>query len=387
MDMAMRKTNSSNGSSSSHNRSKQARKIRYAVVGLGHIAQIAVLPAFAHAKQNSELTALVTDDPRKAKQLGKKYCVPATYSYDAYDQCLKSGEIDAVYIALPNSMHHAYAVSALRAGVHVLCEKPLAIDETQCLAMIDAAAETGAKLMTAYRLHFDKANLRAVEIVRSGKLGNPRFFASSLGLQVQRENIRLSRALGGGLWDLGVYCVNAARYLFRDEPEEVFAFEATGADSRFREVEESVSAILRFPEARTASFTCSFGSTDVSAYEIVGTKGSLRADPAYEYAEGLKLRITIEGKSREYSFGKSDQFAPELLYFSNCILKNRLPEPSGEEGLADVRVIRAIYRSLETGKPFRIEPVQREKRPTAEQEIRRPPGRKPELVNAKSSYT
>jgi predicted dehydrogenase len=367
---------------------KHAGKVRYAVVGLGHIAQVAVLPAFAHAKWNSELTALVTDDSQKAKQLGKKYRVPATYSYDTYDQCLKSGGIDAVYIALPNSMHHAYAVSALRAGIHVLCEKPLALDEPQCLAMIDAAAETRTKLMTAYRLHFDKANLRAVEMVRSGKLGNPRFFASSFGLQVQQGNIRLSRELGGGpLWDLGVYCVNAARYLFRDEPEEVFAFESTSPDSRFREVEESVTAILRFPDARTASFTCSFGSTDVSAYEIVGTKGMLRADPAYEYAEGLKLRVTIEGKSHEYEFGKSDQFAPELLYFSDCVLKNRQPEPSGEEGLADVRVIRSLYRSLETGKSVRIEPLHKEKRPTAEQAIRRPPVRKPELVHAKSSFT
>lgn len=369
-------------------RQRKRRNIRYAVVGLGHIAQVAVLPAFAHAKRNCELRALVTDDSTKARQLSKRYGVPFTYSYDAYDQCLHSGEVDAVYIALPNSMHHAYAMSALEAGIHVLCEKPLAIDEAQCEAMIDATAQSGAKLMTAYRLHFDKANLQAVEIVRSGKLGTPRLFTSTFGMQVRPDNIRLKLALGGGpLWDLGIYCVNAARYLFRDEPEEVFAFEATGPDRRFREVEESVSAILRFPEARTASFTCSFGSTDVSAYEIVGTKGSLRADPAYEYAEGLKFRVTVEGKSREYKFGKSDQFAPELLYFSDCILTGKEPEPSGKEGLADVRIIQAIYRSVETGQPVKIESTEREKRPTAQQQIRRPPVQKPELVRAKSAST
>jgi glucose-fructose oxidoreductase len=285
-------------------------------------------------------------------------------------------------------MHHEYAVPALKAGIHVLCEKPLAIDEGQCEDMINAAAESGAKLMTAYRLHFDKANLEAVEIVRSGKLGNPRFFSSTFGMQVRPDNIRLSHALGGGpLWDLGVYCVNAARYLFRDEPEEVFAFEATGNDARFREVEESVSAIMRFPEARLASFTCSFGSGDVSAYEVAGTKGTLRADPAYEYAEGLKLTTTIEGKSREYKFGKSDQFAAELLYFSDCVLRNRRPEPSGKEGLADVRIIRSMYRSIETGKPIKIEAIQPKKRPTAGQEIRRPPVKKPDLVRAKSAST
>jgi predicted dehydrogenase len=371
------------GSSRNH-----GKRIRYAIVGLGHIAQAAVLPAFAQAKRNCELKALVTDDSAKAKRLSKKYRVPFTYSYDTYDRCLRSGEIDAVYIALPNSMHSAYAVSALHAGIHVLCEKPLAIEEAQCVAMIDAAADTGAKLMTAYRLHFDQANLQAVEIVRSGKLGKPRLFTSTFGMQVRPGNIRLSRALGGGpLWDLGIYCINAARYLLRDEPEQVFAFQATGSDERFREVEESVSAILRFPEDRLASFSCSFGSADVSAYEIVGTKGTLRADPAYEYAEGLKFRVTIGDKSREYKFGKSDQFAAELLYFSDCILKGRQPEPSGKEGLADVRIIQSLYKSLDRGKPVKIEPGEPEKRPTAEQEIRRPPVKKPELVRAKSAST
>jgi glucose-fructose oxidoreductase len=362
------------------------RKIRYAVVGLGHIAQVAVLPAFAHAKENSELKALVTDDAKKARQLSKKYRVPLTFSYDRYNECLHSGEIDAVYIALPNSMHHAYAMSALEAGIHVLCEKPLAMDEAQCVSMIDAAAQSGAKLMTAYRLHFDKANLQAIEMVRSGKLGEPRFFSSTFGLQVQPDNIRLKRDLGGGpLWDLGVYCINAARYLFRGEPEQAFAVQATSSDPRFREVEESVSAILRFPQARLAVFTCSFGSGDVSAYDVVGSKGTLRADPAYEYAEGLQFTVTIDGKSREYKFGKSDQFAPELIYFSNCILKNREPEPSGEEGLADVRIIRALYRSMETGQAVKIEPVKRKQRPSGEQEIRRPPVKKPDLVRAKGA--
>jgi glucose-fructose oxidoreductase len=136
-----------------------------------------------------------------------------------------------------------------------------------------------------------------------------------------------------------------------------------------------------------ASFTCSFGSGDVSAYEVAGTKGTLRADPAYEYAEGLKLTTTIEGKSREYKFGKSDQFAAELLYFSDCVLRNRRPEPSGKEGLADVRIIRSMYRSIETGKPIKIEAIQPKKRPTTEQEIRRPPVKKPALVRTKSAST
>jgi glucose-fructose oxidoreductase len=362
------------------------KKVRYAVVGLGHIAQVAVLPAFAHASENSEITALVTDDPTKAKKLSKKYCVEAVHSYKDYKDLLTSGKVDAVYIALPNTMHRDYSVVASNAGIHVLCEKPMATTEKECEEMIRAAAQNGTKLMIAYRLHFDNANLQAVKLVQSGKLGAPRIFNSTFTMQVKPDNIRLKKNLGGGpLWDIGIYCINAARYLLRAEPQEVFAFEATSNDRRFREVEESVSAILKFPDAQLASFSCSFGASDVSAYDVVGTKGSLHAEPAYEYAEGLQLKITINGKVEEQAFGKSDQFGPELVYFSDCILKNKQPEPSGQEGLADVRIIRALYKSLSQKQPVRVKIEEAEKRPSTVQEIHRPPIDKPELIHAESS--
>ena len=134
------------------------RKVRYAVVGLGYIAQVAILPAFAHAQENSELVALVSGDPGKLKALGKKYKVPKTYNYEHYADCVADG-IDAVYIALPNAMHRAYAEGAARAGVHVLCEKPMAVTEQECEAMIDTAERAKVKLMIAYRLHFERGNL------------------------------------------------------------------------------------------------------------------------------------------------------------------------------------------------------------------------------------
>lgn len=361
------------------------KRVRYAVVGLGHIAQAAVLPAFSHATRNSELTALVTGDATKARQIRRKYCVESVYSYKDYEKCLRNGGIDAVYIALPNNMHRDYSVAAANAGVHVLCEKPMALDEKECEEMIATARKNGVKLMVAYRLHFNKANLRAVETVKSGKLGSPRIFNSTFTMQVRKDNIRLETEFGGGpLWDIGIYCINAARYLFRAEPEEVFAFDAASKDARFKKVEESVSAVLKFPGARLAAFSCSFGASDVSCYEIVGTKGSLRAEPAYEYAEGLKLRITIGGKMKEHAFGKSDQFGPELLYFSDCILHKREPEPDGEHGLADVRIIRALYESIESGKTVLLRIADTSK-PEKRQEIRRPPVQKPELVHAHSS--
>ncbi|MDQ6733032.1 MAG: Gfo/Idh/MocA family oxidoreductase, partial [Nitrospirota bacterium] len=314
------------------------RTVRYAVVGLGHIAQVAVLPAFAHAGQNSQVTALVSGNPTKRTQISKRYGIPHVYSYHDYDRCLKDGHVDAVYIALPNSLHCDYAVRAARAGIHVLCEKPMAVTTEECRQMIKAATRARVKLMVAYRLHFEEANMTAVEILRSNKLGHVRLFNSVFTMQVRPGDIRVKRKYGGGtLYDIGVYCINAARYLFGEEPMEVSAFAVSGADRRFKEVDEMTGALLRFPKNRLASFVCSFGATDVSAYEVVGTKGRLRLDPAYEYVGELKQEVTIDGKTRERSFPMRDQFAPELLYFSECILTGQDPEPSGEEGLNDIR--------------------------------------------------
>ena len=178
---------------------RRGRKIRYAVVGLGYISQAAVLPAFAHARRNSQLTALVSDDPQKREELSKRYGVELVYDYDRYDECLASGEVDAVYIALPNHMHRDFAVRAAEAGKHILCEKPLAVTEEECEDMIQAAERWGVRLMTAYRLHFDRANLEAIEIVRSGKLGEARVFDSVFTMQVKDEdNIRLNPPDQGG---------------------------------------------------------------------------------------------------------------------------------------------------------------------------------------------
>lgn len=364
---------------------KSGQKMRYAVVGLGHIAQVAVLPAFTHAARNSTLAALVSGNRTKLRELSRRYRVKHTYAYDEYEDCLNSGEIDAVYIALPNSMHAEYTIRAARAGIHVLVEKPMAATEKECVAMIRAAQKHRVKLMVAYRLHFEAANLKAVELVKSGKLGQPRFFTSAFSLQVRPGNIRTEADLGGGtLYDLGIYCINAARYLFQDEPREVIAYSAGRDDPRFKDIDEMTAAVLRFSRDRLASFTSSFGAADVSSYEVVGTKGSIRLDPAYEYAFPLKLQLTIDGKTRSQTFSKRDQFAPELLYFSDCVLTNREPEPSGFDGLADVRTIEALYRSARIRKSVKIRPVALKKRPSLKQEKHRPPVTKPVLVQAKS---
>ncbi|HTX05586.1 MAG TPA: Gfo/Idh/MocA family oxidoreductase [Steroidobacteraceae bacterium] len=357
------------------------RQIRYAVVGLGHIAQIAILPAFAQATRNSTLAALVSDDPEKLRKLSRRYGVRHTCGYGEADELFGSGEVDAVYITLPNALHRDYAERAARAGLHVLCEKPMAVTSENCQRMIDVTRAHSVKLMIAYRLHFERGNLEAAQMAHSGTLGDLRFFTSNFSMQVAPENFRSSRKLGGGpLYDIGIYCINAARAAFSAEPSEVFATAVTRRDQRFREIPETVAVVMRFPQERTASFTGSFGGADRSSYEIVGTKGSITLDPAYEYAQGVEYVLRLGKRKRERRYEKSDQFAPELLYFSDCIVSDREPEPSGEEGLADVRVIEALNRSIETGRWISPELPQRRRRPSLRQEIRRPGIQPPPLV-------
>lgn len=361
------------------------KAVRYAVIGLGHIAQSAVLPAFRNANRNSTLAALVSNDEKKLRQLGRHYRVDRLCTYAEIDELFASGDIDAVYIALPNDLHKEYAIKAARAGLHILCEKPMAVRARQCEEMIRATRKAKVKLMIAYRLHFERATLQAIGLAREGKLGDLRYFSSDFSMQVADDNIRLNPATKGGgpLYDIGVYCINAARYCFSAEPLEVWATATRSTDRRFRKVDETISAVMRFKDERVATFTCSFGAADQSRFTLVGTQGSLTMDPAYEYAEGLAYELKTGRRARKKQFPKSDQFASELLYFSDCVLNNRDPEPSGEEGLADVRIIEGLLRSITTGRPVKLNLQQRKRRPSLKQEIRRPGNeRKPKLVNA-----
>jgi glucose-fructose oxidoreductase len=363
--------------------SRSDKKVRYAVVGQGWFAQEAVLPAFANATDNSELAALVSGNAEKRQALAKKYKVPA-HGYEEYGALLRSGAIDAVYIVTPNSKHREHAVAAARAGVHVLCEKPLADTSDACREMIEACESANVRLMTAYRLHFEEANLKAVEIAKSGQIGEVRAFGSVFTMKVEDDdNVRLDAGLGGGpLHDIGVYCINAARYILRAEPAEVAAFAANSGDPKFREVPELVAAVMRFPGGRLATFTCGFGESKVQEYRAVGTAGDLRLDPAYGHSGDLVHHLTVGGKTTTTTFRHRDQVGPEVLYFSECVLTGRRPEPDGWEGLADVRVIEALYESAKTGGAVALGPFEPKRRPDMGQVIKRPPTEKPGLVDA-----
>jgi glucose-fructose oxidoreductase len=359
-----------------------AKRVRYAVVGAGWFGQAAVLPAFASARENSELAAIVSGDAQKRSVLSADYGVPA-YSYEQYEDLLASGAVDAVYIVSPNSVHKEQTIQAARHGVHVLCEKPLADAAVAAEEMIAACDRAGVLLMTAYRLHFEPANLKAIDLIRKGTIGEPRVMVSTFTQQVDPDNSRLDPNLGGHpLLDVGLYCVNAARYLFRAEPVEVTAFQATGSDPKFKGMPEMVSAVLRFPGERLATFVCGFGEAKSSAYQVLGTKGDVRLDPAYSHSGERAMAVTVDGKTKETTFPDTDQIAPEIVYFSDCIRKGRRPEPDGREGLIDLWIIEAIKASATKGLAVPLQPVPEKPRPDRKQQMTRPKKEEPELVNA-----
>jgi predicted dehydrogenase len=359
------------------------RRVRYAVVGLGNIAQIAVLPAFEHAKENSELVALISSDPKKLAVLKEKWGIEHGGGYEDMEKVLRAARADAVYIALPNSTHRAFTERAAHQGMHVLCEKPMAMSTEDCEAMIDVCEENDVRLMIAYRLHFEEANLTAIEIAQRGDLGELRFFDSIFSQDVRPGDIRTRGDMGGGaLFDMGVYCVNSARSVFRDEPTEVMGATVRYEDARFTEVDASTMAILKFPSDRIAQIACSQGAADVDSYRVVGTNGDLLVEPAFTYDGEIEHFLTIDGKTKKKGFAKRDQFAPELLQFSRCILEETDPEPSGYEGLADVRVMQAIAESARTGAKVSLGTFARTRHPDLAQGISKPPVKKQEPVRA-----
>lgn len=355
------------------------------VIGQGHFAQAAILPALEQL-DSVEISALISGSQNKLSELGERYHVRTLADYSDLDRVLEREKLDAVYIAVPNDLHAEMTVIAARHGCHVLCEKPMAPTEAECMQMIRACEQRRRKLMVAYRLHFEAANLCAIEIARSGELGDPRVFSSVFSMQIKDGNTRVQPRRGGGpLYDIGTYCINAARYLFRTEPIEVTALRLAGRDPRFASTDEAYSAVMRFPDERVAQFTVSFGAHDRSMYQLVGTDGYLTLENAYEYAaDEMRLHVSGPHGDKTRTFEKRDQIAAEVEYFVRCIRDDVDPEPSGWEGLADVRIIQALQQSARFGRAVPIEPIPRRKRPDLGQEIRIEPHDEPPLVDVES---
>jgi predicted dehydrogenase len=360
------------------------KKIRYGFVALGDIAQEAMLPGVEHTG-NSTIAALVTGDPVKAGRLAERYGVAHTYSYEQFPELLQSGNVDAVYIATPNWRHAEFVLPALTAGIHVLVEKPLEIDSARCQQIVDAQRASKAKLMVAYRLHFEPATVAAIERVRNGELGQVHLFTSTFAQVVDPANHRAtSGAAAGPVLDMAPYPVNAVRNLFGAEPTEVSAFGSRHANSGLGDFDDTVTVMLRFPEGRLAHFAVSYYGNAIDAYTVLGTKGSLQVQPGYTYGKSLEHFLTVGAKEDKISYKNTDHFGGEMKYFSDCILHDIDPEPDAEEGMADVRVLEAIQRSLATGQVQTLASFARSKRIDPDQVVRLGALKPPEPVHASS---
>ncbi|EJL34349.1 Gfo/Idh/MocA family protein [Novosphingobium sp. AP12] len=325
------------------------RKIGYAVVGLGSYATRQIMPNFAQCEQ-ARLVALVSGTPAKLDQYGAEYGIPRThrYSYADFDRIRNNPDIDAVYVILPNSLHAEYAIRAAKAGKHVMCEKPMATSVAECEAMISACRVAGTKLMIGYRSRFEPYNRLAIELSRGGHVGPTRLVTAEHGFSIKPGQWRLDRPLAGGgsMMDIGIYSLNAARYLTGEEPVEVSAIESTDrSDPRFRTVEDRISFLLRFPSGIEANCISSYSSAH-NSYRVIGTRGWIAMDPATPYVgQAMTIRKDDVSAPRTLPAPANNQFAGQLDHLAECILTGATPIVPGEEGLADMRVIEAIYRS------------------------------------------
>ena len=330
------------------------KRIGYCIVGLGRISMDHFMPGCL-ASQHCKVTALVSGHPEKARAQAAKYNVPADsiYTYEQYDRIKSNPAIDAMYIALPNSMHPEYTIRAAEAGKHVLSEKPMATTVADSRNMIAACNKAGKKLMIAYRCQLEPVNLKAVSLIRSGAIGTVQAIESANGFNIKPGEWRLDRKLSGGgpLLDVGIYSLNATRYLTGEEPQVLSAYSSViDHDGRFKEVEENDGWTMRFPSGIVASCNTTYGGDMDGFYRVHGSKGMIELSPAFGY-QGIHMTGYTAGSGGREKLDMPEaqhdpqQFTVEGDYFADCILNDKPVKMDGEEGLRDMELMAQIYRS------------------------------------------
>lgn len=334
-----------------------SNRIGVAVIGLGRIAERAVLPAFNHSKK-TRLVALVSGDERKAARLAKQFRAPDYYTYDDYALCLNHPQVDAVFIATPNGNHLDFALRAAAAGKHVLVEKPMATTIEDGRRMIAACRNAGVRLMVAYRKYFDPASIALKKLATGGKLGRLVLMHSTFTFVLGKKGAawHLDRKLSGGgsLMDIGIYCINTARWIAGRDPVEATGYMWSNDPQRFSEVEESIAFRLNFPEGLVLEASASFGAAQSHFLTLHGDRGWAALNPAFAYDEERRLFGKINGRWFEKVFKPTDEFALELDAFAASIRARRDPEPGGIEGLRDMVIMQAIYRAAREGRAVPI---------------------------------
>jgi predicted dehydrogenase len=326
------------------------RKLRWCIVGLGRISMGEFMPGLTLSK-TGKITALVSGHRAKALQQAALYGIPsaAIYSYDNFDEIRHDRQIDAVYIALPNSMHAEYTIRAAKAGKHVLCEKPMATRLADCRAMIEACREANVKLMIAYRCQYHPSHLKAIELIRTGAVGQVQTIESAFGFNIRPGEWRLNKKMAGGgpLVDVGIYSLNATRYLTGENPAEIKAYASViDHDGRFTQVEENDSWTVKFPSGIVASCSTTYGGLMDGFFRVYGSKGWIHMD-GFNYS-GMHLTGQLASGEKiddPDPVREPGQFTLEADYFADCVWNDREPKTDGAEGLRDMTAIARIYES------------------------------------------
>ncbi len=332
------------------------KRLRWAVVGLGTFAVGQMMPAFAASKE-AVMTAFVSGHPEKAREQGARYHVTRFYDYGNFDQIASDPDIDCVYIALPVALHAEYTIRALKAGKHVLCEKPMASTVAECEAMIAAAKAVGRQLGVAYRIHFEPNNADVIRRLQAGEIGVLRHVSGDAGFNADPNfpphKWRLQKAMAGGgsMYDIGIYALNACLWAAGADPVSVSGVYSTPAnDPRFTEVEGGVEWRLRFASGISAQGSSSYAYQYHSRHTLFGSAGNIIMSPSMDYNN---IKVTLgrsDFTSQALQAGNAaTQFGAQIDGFCQAVRAGRPHATPGEMGLRDVKLIQAIYQSADAG--------------------------------------
>ena len=332
-------------------------KLGVALVGLGSLSTHQIAPALQHTKF-CRLTGIVTGTPAKAEKWKAQYNIPERniYNYDTMEKMVDNPDIDIVYVVTPNALHAEHTIKAAHAGKHVLCEKPMEVSPEKCQQMIDACKKAGRQLAIGYRNRFDPHNIECIRLAREKVFGDLRIVEACFDIHLDQDPgaWRYHRALSGGgcLMDVGIYALQATRYISGEEPVLVSGVETRTDLVKFKEVEESIVWQAKFPSGVVAYCSASYNSGGFGRYTAKADGGWFELYPAYFYSGNRGRR----SDSREIRYPEVDalgqyyQFATEMDDFAQCIMHGQPTRVPGEEGLRDVKIMMAIYESARTGK-------------------------------------
>jgi predicted dehydrogenase len=330
------------------------RKLGFALVGLGSLSTHQIAPALQQTKY-CRLAGIVTGTPAKAESWKQQYGIPDKniYNYETMTQMADNPDIDVVYVVTPNALHAESTIKAAKAGKHVLCEKPMEVSVEKCEQMIAACKQAGRQLAIGYRLHFEPNHLECVRIARSKMWGDLKMIEASFGFQIgDPTQWRLKKALAGGgcLMDVGIYALQATRYLSGEEPISVSATSTVTDPVKFKDVEESIEWQLKFPSGLITKSAASYRFSGMDDFTAYAENGWWKLDPAYGYGGIIGQR----SDGTAINFDNIDQFAAEMDDFAQCILTNQPTRVPGEEGLRDVKIMMQIYQAAQTGQTLNL---------------------------------